>query len=91
MTLPQYLAWTLGSVVGAIFGDALSDTHRLGLDAIYPVFFLSPPGGTPGSDIPLGGGGRGPPRPRPRADQSPGVPILAASTVALIGLARRSA
>jgi 4-azaleucine resistance transporter AzlC len=40
-TLPQYLTWTLGSVVGAIFGNALGDTHRLGLDAIYPVFFLS--------------------------------------------------
>ena len=26
---------------GAVFGDALGDTHRLGLDAIYPVFFLS--------------------------------------------------
>ncbi|MET0821498.1 MAG: AzlC family ABC transporter permease, partial [Aeromicrobium sp.] len=27
-TVPQYLTWTLGSVVGAVFGNALGDTHR---------------------------------------------------------------
>lgn len=39
-TLPQYVTWTLGTVVGAFSGDLLGDTDRLGLDAVFPVFFL---------------------------------------------------
>ncbi len=39
-TLPQYVTWFLGTLVGAFAGDALGDTDRLGLDAVYPVFFL---------------------------------------------------
>ena len=40
-TLPQYVAWTLGSVVGAFSGDLLGDTERLGLDAVFPTFFVA--------------------------------------------------
>ena len=40
-TLPQYVTWTLGTVVGALGGDLLGDTDRLGLDAVFPTFFLS--------------------------------------------------
>ena len=90
-TLPQYLTWTLGSVVGAIFGNALGDTHRLGLDAIYPVFFLSlliaELRDASSRWVAVGGGllalALVPISP-------PGVPILAASAVTLIGLVRRS-
>jgi 4-azaleucine resistance transporter AzlC len=39
-TLPQYVAWLLGCVVGAYGGNLLGDTDRLGLDAVYPTFFL---------------------------------------------------
>jgi len=39
-TLPQYLTWTLGTVVGAYGGDLLGDTDRLGLDAVFPTFFV---------------------------------------------------
>ncbi|WP_051246945.1 AzlC family ABC transporter permease [Nocardioides halotolerans] len=39
-TLPQYVMWFLGTLVGAFAGDVLGDTSRLGLDAVYPVFFL---------------------------------------------------
>jgi len=37
----QYVAWTGGTVVGAIWGDKLGDPETLGLDAIYPAFFLA--------------------------------------------------
>ena len=91
-TVPQYLTWTTGSVVGAVFGNALGDTHRLGLDAIYPVFFLSlliaELRDARSRWVAVGGGllalALVPISP-------PGVPILAASAVALVGLVRRSA
>lgn len=91
-TVPQYVTWTLGSVVGSVFGGALGDTHRLGLDAIYPVFFLSllfAELRDPTSRWAALGGGLLALALVPIAP--PGVPILAASTVALIGLLRRPA
>jgi 4-azaleucine resistance transporter AzlC len=39
-TVPQYVTWTLGTVVGALGGDLLGDTDRFGLDAVFPTFFL---------------------------------------------------
>jgi predicted branched-subunit amino acid permease len=36
----QYLGWLGGTVVGALWGDALGDPETLGLDAVYPAFFL---------------------------------------------------
>lgn len=39
-TLPQYVTWLLGTVAGAYGGSALGDTDRLGLDAVFPTFFL---------------------------------------------------
>jgi 4-azaleucine resistance transporter AzlC len=40
-TLPQYPAWVLGTAVGVLAGDALANPARLGLDAIFPAFFLT--------------------------------------------------
>ena len=40
-TAPQYATWMLGTTFGALGGDLLGDTSRLGLDAIYPTFFLA--------------------------------------------------
>ena len=37
---PQYVTWLLGTVVGAFGGDLLGDPDRLGLDAVFPTFFL---------------------------------------------------
>src|SRR3954465_6986523 len=37
----QYLTWVSGTVVGALSGNVLGDPHRLGLDAIFPTFFLA--------------------------------------------------
>ena len=38
---PQYATWLLGTTVGALGGDLLGDPSRLGLDAIFPTFFLA--------------------------------------------------
>jgi 4-azaleucine resistance transporter AzlC len=40
-TLPQYVTWQLGTIAGALGGDVIGDPHKLGLDAIYPTFFLA--------------------------------------------------
>ncbi len=89
-TVPQYVAWTVGSFVGAVSGDLLGDTDRLGLDAIYPVFFLSlliaelrdrtaRRVAVAGALVALALVPIAP----------PGIPILAASAVALVGVVRR--
>ena len=31
----------LGTVVGVLWGSVLGDPERLGLDAVYPAFFLA--------------------------------------------------
>ncbi len=88
-TVPQYLTWTLGSVVGAIFGNALGDTHRLGLDAIYPVFFLSlliaELRDASSRWVAVGGGLLAL---APVPISPPGVHLLCASAVTLIGVLR---
>jgi 4-azaleucine resistance transporter AzlC len=86
-TIPQYPAWVAGTAIGVIGGEALGDPATLGLDAIFPAFFL----GLLAAE--LG---------RPRATAAallggaialaltpllpPGLPVLLASTAALLGL-----
>jgi 4-azaleucine resistance transporter AzlC len=38
-TLPQYLSWVGGTMVGVAAGDAI-DAQALGLDVLFPAFFL---------------------------------------------------
>ena len=40
-TAPQYVGWVGGTVIGALGGDVLGDIDALGLDAVYPAFFLA--------------------------------------------------
>jgi len=40
-TAPQYVTWIGGTVLGALGGDLFDDPSRYGLDAIYPTFFLA--------------------------------------------------
>jgi predicted branched-subunit amino acid permease len=40
-TLPQVTAWIGGTAVGALGGDFIGDPERLGLDVIFPAFFLA--------------------------------------------------
>jgi predicted branched-subunit amino acid permease len=39
VTVPQYPAWVLGTIVGVLTGGALGDPRALGLDALFPAFF----------------------------------------------------
>jgi predicted branched-subunit amino acid permease len=87
--LPQFVGWTLGTVVGVIAGGVLGDPEALGLDAIFPAFFL----GLLAAELR-----------RPNAPAvvlvagvialtltpvlPAGLPVLLASTAALIGLRR---
>jgi predicted branched-subunit amino acid permease len=40
-TVPQYPGWVLGTVVGVLVGGALGDPRSLGLDALFPAFFVA--------------------------------------------------
>ncbi|HEX3873439.1 MAG TPA: AzlC family ABC transporter permease [Solirubrobacteraceae bacterium] len=40
-TIPQALAWWSGTAIGALGGSLLGDPQSLGLDAIFPAFFLA--------------------------------------------------
>jgi predicted branched-subunit amino acid permease len=39
-TIPQYPAWVLGTVIGALSAGTLGDPKAIGLDAVFPAFFL---------------------------------------------------
>jgi 4-azaleucine resistance transporter AzlC len=39
-SIPQALGWWIGTAAGALGGAWLPNTHTLGLDAIFPAFFL---------------------------------------------------
>jgi 4-azaleucine resistance transporter AzlC len=39
-TIPQYPGWVLGTVIGALGANKLGDPKALGLDAVFPAFFL---------------------------------------------------
>ena len=86
-TIPQYPAWVAGTLIGVLGGSALGDPDALGLDAIFPAFFV----GLLAAELS-----------RPRALAAalmggaialaltpflpPGLPVLLASAAALIGL-----
>ena len=38
--VPQYAAWIVGSTIGALGGNLIGDPEQLGLDVIFPAFFL---------------------------------------------------
>ena len=40
-TVPQFAAWVGGTVIGVLAGDLVGDIERLGLDAVFPSFFLA--------------------------------------------------
>jgi 4-azaleucine resistance transporter AzlC len=39
-TLPSYPCWVGGTAIGVLAGDVIGDPERLGLDVLFPAFFL---------------------------------------------------
>ena len=90
-TLPSYPVWIAGTAIGALAGDVIGDPETLGLDALFPAFFLAllveelrRPGARAAAAIGAGIALVLTPF------APPGVPILAASLGALIGVWRSS-
>jgi 4-azaleucine resistance transporter AzlC len=40
VSIPQYAGWVLGTVLGDFLGPVLGDPNALGLDALFPAFFI---------------------------------------------------
>jgi branched chain amino acid efflux pump len=83
----QYVGWLLGTALGAYGGEIIGDPQKLGLDAIFPAFFVailvSELGDRQGRIAALLGAVLA------LALVSvtpPGVPVVAASVVSLLGL-----
>jgi 4-azaleucine resistance transporter AzlC len=41
VSVPQYAGWVLGTVAGVFVGPRLGDPKALGLDALFPAFFIA--------------------------------------------------
>ena len=87
-TVPSYPAWVAGTAIGVLAGDLIGDPERLGLDALFPAFFLA---------LLVTELGRGPRAIAAAAIGSalalalapvtaPGIPVIAACAAALIAL-----
>jgi predicted branched-subunit amino acid permease len=86
-TLPQAAAWSGGTLIGVLTGSALADPGALGLDAMFPAFFAVLLWGEARGRLPVTAaliGGAIALALMPFAP--PGVPVLAASAAALLGL-----
>jgi predicted branched-subunit amino acid permease len=88
-TAVQYVTWQTGTILGALGGDMLGDPDALGLDAIYPAFFLALLLGEIRSRRAVGVAILGAAIALALVPVAPaGVPVLAASLAALVGLTR---
>jgi 4-azaleucine resistance transporter AzlC len=86
-TSVQYVGWVAGTIVGALAGNSLGDPNTYGLDAAYPAFFVAlllHELRDRRSRIVAALGGAIALALVPIAP--PGVPVLAASLAALLGL-----
>ena len=94
----QAISWIAGTIVGVLWGSALGDPGALGLDAIFPAFYLALLWGElerhgavngdskrAGVAAALGAAVALVVMPFARA----GVPVIAAVLAALVGLKRR--
>jgi predicted branched-subunit amino acid permease len=86
-----YVTWIGGTVAGALWGDVLGDPDALGLDAIFPAFFFGLLLNELRSRRARGVAALGTALALVLVPFTPpGVPVLVASTAALVGLTRRA-
>jgi 4-azaleucine resistance transporter AzlC len=84
-----YVTWTTGTAVGAIWGDAIGDPDKLGLDAIFPAFFFGLLLNEMRSRRAKGVAALGAAIALALLTLNPpGVPVLVASLASLVGLTR---
>ena len=94
-TAPQVAAWIGGTVIGVLASGVVGDAERLGLDAVFPAFFVALL-----ADEVRGGGDGGQTIAAALIAAAlslalvpfvpPGVPVIAACAGALLGLRGRS-
>jgi branched chain amino acid efflux pump len=90
-TSVQYVTWSLGTIVGSLGGGALGDPDKLGLDAIYPAFFVALLVGEARTGRARGAAAVGALVALALVPIAPaGIPVLAASVGALLGLTQRA-
>ena len=90
-TVPQYVTWFAGTTFGALGGDVIGDPDRLGLDAVFPTFFLALLIAEVRNRHVLGVALAGAAIALLLVPVAPaGLPVLAASVAALYGLRRRA-
>jgi predicted branched-subunit amino acid permease len=89
-TIPQLFCWIAGTVVGVLAGPVLGDPRRLGLDAVFVAFYLALLWGEVSGRKSLAAALAGGAIALALMPVAPvGVPIVAASLAALIGLGAR--
>jgi 4-azaleucine resistance transporter AzlC len=86
-----YVAWTSGTIAGAIWGEKLGDPEALGLDAIFPAFFVALLLLEMKSRRAIGVAALGALIALALVPVAPaGVPVMVASVASLVGLHRRA-
>ena len=90
-TASQYVTWATGTAVGALAGTALGDTDRFGVDAIFPAFFAGLLVSEARNGRARGAAAIGALVALVLVPIAPaGIPVLAASAGALLGLSQRA-
>jgi 4-azaleucine resistance transporter AzlC len=91
-TIPQFFAWSGGTALGVLAGSLLGDPKDFGLDAMFPAFFLALLVGELRNRRAIAAAAIAVALALSLVPHVPaGVPVLAASAAALIGLVRRRA
>jgi predicted branched-subunit amino acid permease len=89
-TIPQAVGWVSGTIVGVFAGGALRHPGRFGLDAIFPAFYLALLVGETRDRRAVVAAALGGLIALALIPVAPGgLPVIAASAAALIGLRRR--
>jgi predicted branched-subunit amino acid permease len=89
-TIPQAIGWVSGTILGVLAGPVIGDPADLGLDALFPAFFLFLLAGEASNPRAIAAAAGGAAIALALMPVAPvGVPIVAAASAALIGLVRR--